>query len=293
MISNRMNFKRSTTSMAIALMVLSLISVTAIQQDAFAQKPQQGMEITATSDKGSDTIMIMGQTISAITDVTFRVTSPSGNNVVAIGQISPDNGIFETVFKVGPTWSEDGFYTITAMQSVVQNSLYTLSVEVEVINGMVASNTSVTESTLETGIILAYSYPDIRDKGLEINAEAEMGSDIIEITGMTDRASADVTLTVVAPNGNVVTIDQVSPADNGEFTSVITTGGPLWTQDGIYTVTAKQFDDFAYTASTEVDIKDGLVVPEFGTIAAMILAVAIVSIIAVSAKSRLSIMPRY
>ena len=293
MISNRMNFKRSTTSMAIALMVLSLISVTAIQQDAFAQKPQQGMEITATSDKGSDTIMIMGQTMSNITDVTFRVTSPSGNNVVAIGQISPDNGIFETVFKVGPTWSEDGFYTITAMQSSVQNSLYTLSVEVEVINGMVASNTSVTESNLETGI-LVYSYPkDTRDKGLEINAEAEMGSDIIEITGMTDRVSADVTLTVVAPNGNVVTIDQVSPALNGEFTSVITTGGPLWTQDGIYTVTAKQFDDFAYTASTEVDIKDGLVVPEFGTIAAMILAVAIVSIIAVSAKSRLSIMPRY
>ena len=34
------------------------------------------------------------------------------------------------------------------------------------------------------------------------------------------------------------------------------------------------------------------VVPEFGTIAAMILAVAIISIIAVSAKSRLSIMPR-
>ena len=35
------------------------------------------------------------------------------------------------------------------------------------------------------------------------------------------------------------------------------------------------------------------VVPEFGTIAVMILAVAIISIIAVSAKSRLSIMPRY
>jgi predicted secreted protein with PEFG-CTERM motif len=33
--------------------------------------------------------------------------------------------------------------------------------------------------------------------------------------------------------------------------------------------------------------------PEFGTIAVMILAVAIISIIAVSAKSRLSILPRY
>ncbi|MDC0883851.1 PEFG-CTERM sorting domain-containing protein [Nitrosopumilus sp.] len=35
------------------------------------------------------------------------------------------------------------------------------------------------------------------------------------------------------------------------------------------------------------------VVPEFGTIAAMILAVAIISIVAFSAKSRLSIVPRY
>jgi predicted secreted protein with PEFG-CTERM motif len=33
-------------------------------------------------------------------------------------------------------------------------------------------------------------------------------------------------------------------------------------------------------------------IPEFGTIAATILAVAIISIIAVSARSRLSIMPR-
>ena len=35
------------------------------------------------------------------------------------------------------------------------------------------------------------------------------------------------------------------------------------------------------------------VVPEFGTIAAMILAIATISIIAISAKSRLSIMPRF
>ena len=290
MISNRMNFKRSTTSMAIALMVLSLISVTSIQQDAFAQN--QGMTITATADKGSDTIMIVGQTISEITDVTIIVTSPSGNNVVAIDQISPDSGNFDTEFKVGPTWSEDGFYTITASQSVVQNSLYTLNVEVEVINGMVVNDTFATESNIESDVFIS-EPKETRDSGLEINAEAEMGSDMIEITGTTDRLSTDITLTVVAPNGNIVSIDQVSPGLNGEFTSVLTTGGPLWTQDGIYTVTAKQIDSSAYTDSTEVDIKDGLVVPEFGTIAAMILAVAIVSIIAVSSKSRLSIMPRY
>ena len=112
---NRMNFKRSTTSMAIALMALSLISMTSIQQDAFAQT--LGMSITATADKGSDAITVTGKTISDITDVTFTVTSPSGNNVVDLGQVSPDeNGEFVKVFKVGPTWSEDGFYDIQAMQ---------------------------------------------------------------------------------------------------------------------------------------------------------------------------------
>jgi predicted secreted protein with PEFG-CTERM motif len=48
-----------------------------------------------------------------------------------------------------------------------------------------------------------------------------------------------------------------------------------------------------YAGAEEIEIIGTFVVPEFGTIAAMILAVAIVSIIAVSAKSRLSIMPRY
>jgi predicted secreted protein with PEFG-CTERM motif len=43
----------------------------------------------------------------------------------------------------------------------------------------------------------------------------------------------------------------------------------------------------------EIEIIGTFVVPEFGTIAAMILAAAIISIIAISAKSRLSIIPRY
>jgi predicted secreted protein with PEFG-CTERM motif len=47
------------------------------------------------------------------------------------------------------------------------------------------------------------------------------------------------------------------------------------------------------TASTEVEVVDGHVIPEFGTIAAMILVVAIVAIIAVSAKTKLSLVPKY
>ncbi len=287
-----MNFKRSTTSMAIALMALSLVSMTSIQQDAFAQT--QGMSITATADKGSDTITVSGQTVSKISDVTFTVTSPSGSNVVAIDQISPDNdGNFVKIFKVGPTWTEDGFYKIKAMQGIGANSLYTLKVFVEIADGM-TKRTSVTESNLETGIFTPNTTNVAKDKGLFLDKIIiENGSTMFEVTGNTDRVSQDITLKVIAPNGNVVKVTQISPMLDGEFTAKITVGGPLWKQDGFYTVKVQQFDDPKYTASTEVDIKDGVVVPEFGTIAAMILAVAIISIIAISAKSRLSIIPRY
>ena len=287
----RMNFKRSTTSMAIALMALSLVSMTSIQQDAFAQQ-SQGMSIMATADKGSTTITVTGETVSNLTDVTFRVTSPS-MNVVAIDQLSPgDDGKFVKEFKVGPAWTEDGLYEITVMQGIGNNSLYTLNVLVEVVNGM-TERTSVTESNME-GIFTMPQNNAATDAGLMLDAIIiENGSTMFEVTGLTDRVSQDITLTVIAPNGNVVTIDQISPMLSGEFAAEITVGGSLWKQDGFYTVTVQQFDDPKYTASTEVDILDGVVVPEFGTIAAMILAVAIISIIAVSAKSRLSIMPRY
>jgi len=284
-----MNFKRSTTLLAISLMALSLVSMASVQQDVFAQTAL-GMSITATADQDSDIITVTGMTALG-SDVVLVVKSPSGNNLVTVDQVTPDdNGDFTATFKIGQTWTEDGLYSITAQQG--SSSIYTLTVLVEVTNGM-TEKTSATESTLETGIFTPTQQSVTRDAGLEISADAELGSDTITITGMTDRLSEDITITVIAPNGNVVSIDQVSPELNGEFTSVITTGGALWKQDGFYTVTAHQNDNPRYNASAEVDIKDGLVIPEFGTIAAMILAVAIISIIAISAKSRLSIIPRY
>ena len=76
-------------------------------------------------------------------------------------------------------------------------------------------------------------------------------------------------------------------------TITIETGGALWSQDGMYSISAQQGAASNYQTSADVEIVDGHVIPEFGVIAAMILAVAIVSIIVVTAKTKLSIVPRY
>jgi predicted secreted protein with PEFG-CTERM motif len=281
-----MNFKRSTTSMAIALMALSLISMASIQQDAFASS---GMSITATADRNSDTITVVGMTSSQYTHIVFTVVSPSGNNLVDVKQIPPDeDGNFSAEFKVGPTWTEDGLYEIQAKQG---EGIFTLSVLVEVNDGM-TEKTSETQSTLETGIFV----PNVvtRDAGLTLETASFVnGDDRFTIYGTTDRVSEAVVIQVFAPNGNLVTTAQLAATLDGEFTAEIVVGGSLWKQNGDYTVTAYQNDNPNYSDSILVDILDGAVIPEFGTIAAMILAVAIISIIAVSAKSRLSIIPRY
>ena len=284
-----MSFRRSTTSVTLALIALSIISITSIQQNAFAQ--DTGMSVSVIAAEGSDTISVSGHTMSQVTDITFTVISPS-LNVISVGQLTPDaNGDFATEFKVNPMWKESGFYTIKVEQSPHGSSLYKASLRVEIINGM-TSETNVTESNLETGF---FEPKSTERKGLVIReSNAIAGSNIITIMGTTDSANS-ITIKVIAPNGNVVVVDQFAPIldTNSRFLKNITTGGPLWNQDGQYTIVAQQGDDPRYKHSIEVGIKDGVVIPEFGTIAVMILAVAIISIIAVSAKSRLSIMPRY
>ena len=273
----------SMSSVVLILMALSAVGL--VQQDAFAQG--SGMSITAAAEHGSDTILITGHTTSD-NEVTVIVTSPIGKNIVSVDQITPDiNGEFTTKFMVEETWVEDGYYSITAKQG--RSLLYSMTVFVEVVDGA-TKETKTSESSLNT-----VYRPDTaaRYRGLFIEADAVVGSTNIGITGITDKMTMDITLIVNAPNGNVVGLAQTTPERNGKFAADIAIGGPLWKQDGFYTVSVQQGDDPAYRDLAIVEIEDGVVIPEFGTIAAVILAVAIVSIIAVTARSRLSIMPRY
>ena len=69
---------------------------------------------------------------------------------------------------------------------------------------------------------------------------------------------------------------------------------PLPTDDPVdITITFQGFGIDELTGPVGEMLTFAQIVPEFGTIAALVLAVAIVSIVVVSAKSRLSIIPRY
>ena len=104
-------------------MAVALMSVTSVHQDVFAK--DAGMSLTAIAEEGENIISISGETTSNITDVTIRVISPNGSNVVAVDQVTPDtNGEFSTQFNVS-NWTQDGVYKIKANQGT--SLLYSLS----------------------------------------------------------------------------------------------------------------------------------------------------------------------
>ena len=100
-----------------------------------------------------------------------------------------------------------------------------------------------------------------------------------------------VSIKATNPTGNVVNAQQITFDSNGDFETTLNTVSPLWTQSGVYTITA-QYGGESRASDVKVQLQ-AEVIPEFGPIAALVLAVAIISIIAVSAKTRLRLMPEY
>ena len=94
----------------------------------------------------------------------------------------------------------------------------------------------------------------------------------------------EVTFIVQSPSGNIITVDQITPTHTGQITTMLTAGDALWSEDGIYTVKVTQE---GISETIDIELLDGNIVPEFGVIAMMILAVSIISILMITSKSRL------
>jgi len=275
-----MNSRRYTmTSLSIVFLALTIMSVSAIGQNAYAAGG--GMSLSA--DCSGSSCDISGTTDRNDQDVTVVVSS--GNGIHIVDQLSASDGSFSTTINVSNL--DDGTYKIAANQGA--SGKYSLNVSVDVSGGSSDSSdssTSVVGAAAEASAVVTAAAG-----GLTLSAGGIEGSTTIDVSGTTDR-NGDITLKVTAPNGNVVSVSQISPS-GGSFMTTIETGGALWSQDGMYTISAHQGAASNYQTSADVEIVDGHVIPEFGVIAAMILAVAIVSIIVVTAKTKLSIVPRY
>jgi predicted secreted protein with PEFG-CTERM motif len=225
-----------------------------------------------TTYEHNDKIIVHGRVANvAGYPVTLTVVSPL-NSVITIAQIEVDNdGSFETTLNTeGELWKHNGTYIIKVNYGSTQKSNKVL-VELTGEASSSSGNCGPSEIYLEGDYCVPYSISGGVVTSASINNSDK--SIIIRIS-----ANEDGTLTL-NPDKSVLNGIFMVLVDDEELDDLEINGNEV---------------TIMFPAGAEkIEVVGTFVIPEFGTIAVMILAVAIISIIAVSAKSRLSIMPRY
>ena len=259
--------------------------------------------IVVTTDKPSyiegESIIITGE-VSEIfpeTPVSIVVKSPKGNLVaIAQIQIGIDKKYSTEITAGGALMKTGGTYTIV-VQYGAQNRSAETSFEFEGISETMKKITdfeevvpieeitsTVTDTTISiTGSNDLVEYEITNGKILNIIPDGDARSLIISI-----EAIEEGSITITIPRS--VLDATINDVDDDFFVLV---DGEEVDFEEITSLTDRTLTIEFQAGAEEIEIVGTFVIPEFGTIAAMILAVAIISIVAVSAKSRLSIVPRY
>jgi len=212
------------------------------------------------------------------TDVTIVITGPMGIVQIAQVPVSSDGSFSTTVNTASAMMKYDGEYKIKATYGTQDLNAV---VYVNLVDGMEAGSMSGHEDehhheeVFDLASEVDYSISGGHVEGVSANVNGN--SIVLAIHDAEDGGE----LTITLPN------DVITPFNDGTFFVLVNDEeSDDASQDG-NTVTVP-FDADA----TTIEIIGTHVVPEFGTIAAIILAVAITSIIVLSAKTKLSIMPK-
>ena len=269
------------------LVIASLILLPFLGGESFAQSNQV---LTVTTEKESyaagEPVEILGLVDIVLegTPVVIRIVSPMGNMIhLAQVDVETDGSFSETIStSIGGKWKETGTYTI--MVNYGENST---QVDFEY-GGMMSAGVQTTpEFAMEENEKMSQTIM-IEDHSLDyeltcaeiqsMTPDTEMKSMIIAI-----KTDCDGELTITLPK------DVIDTDENGFFVLVdgdetnhkASSVGEFWT----LTI------PFSY-GSEEIEIIGTFVIPEFGTIAALVLVVAISSILIISAKNKQIFIPR-
>jgi len=281
-----------------ALLAISFLILSAMSLNSFAQTPTTptlaptaptAPAITVSTDKSSyiagDTIVISGQVQAVVpgTPLTVQILD-SNTNLIQIAQIdiSSDGKFTKSILASGPLWKSNGVYTVKVqygLPNVTSQTTFTFQSSVAPISNIFqvkdpnsqqtfSVNYTITGGTVNSMTIDAQSISLI----VSINSTSD-GSITLQIP----RTLMDAKTSSGQDDSFIILIDgaEVKPQSesaNGDYRTL--------------TIPFLQGDQ-------DIEIIGTQIVPEFGPIAALVLAIAIISIIAVSAKTRLRFMPKY
>ena len=217
--------------------------------------------------------------------VTLKSLAPNGN-IAGVSQPNVNSdGSFVGVFNTsGYAWKNNGTYQITATYLGMDT---TISIEIKDAAAETATAETATAetATAETEAISAYEFPEG-----QIAYDITCSTSSPSFVGNGDDSTLDIYIDATDDGVLTIALDEsiIKPFDDGTFFVLINNESFFdFTQEGNKLT-------IPFHAETErIEIVGSWAIPEFGTIAVMILVVAIVSIIIVSSKTKLSLVPKY
>ena len=247
-----------------------------------------GVSITVTTDKTSyndgDKLTISGTTQDYIsgTPVSVIIRNPIGN-IVQIAQVDlASDKTYTTTITVGGSslWQAAGTYEVDVQFGSKDRSAKTTFQFTGSTGGPSSGNTIKVDGT-----DFSITYSITNGKVLGIKADIPSKSLIVSI-----QTTGDGQLTMDLPRALI----DAKKSDNQTDDQFFVLNDGQETQFTETTTTTDRTLTIPFTDGTEqIEIIGTWIVPEFGAIAALVLAIAIISIIAVSAKTGLRFMPKY
>jgi predicted secreted protein with PEFG-CTERM motif len=223
-------------------------------------------------------------------EVTIMCKSPGGMGVCGIYQLSVNSdGNFSVSINTATfLMKKDGIYEFQANYSGLADA----TVSVELTNAIETSETG----TAVIGTAVTGTGEAGTDEGSFYKlAPGQIEYDITCNASPAFFANADddsIVILLDATDDGILTItlhdELIKPFDDGTFVVIVDN---QVMQD--FTQIGNTLTIPCLAGTEKIEIHGSWAIPEFGVIAAMILAVAIISIIVVTAKTRLSIVPRY
>ena len=252
---------------------------------AFAQLE---VPIVVTTDKESygdgDTIVISGEVRELLSGfpITLQVIAANGN-IVTLAQldVGADKTFTHSITSGGPLWKSTGDYTVKVLYGTDSRTDQATFQFGGAGGGTTPGPSGPTVGVDRTNFVLSYTITG--GSVISIAPDDEANSLIIEI-----ETTSDGELTITLPRELI----DATAEDGGTFFVLVDDEEVEFEE--IESTAADRTLKIPFTVgSTQIEIIGSFVVPEFGTIAVLILAIAIISIIAVSSKTRLSILPKY
>jgi len=272
----------------ILITLFFLSSALSIPILAQTQSPVTAASITTSTDKSSytlgDTIVISGQVHAIVpgNQLTIEILDPN-NSLVNVAQIdvSQDGKYTDSIPAVGTLWKANGVYTVKVLyaSNVSQQTSFTFQSTPTITSNVFQLKDPNSQQTFNVN----YTISGGTLKTMTIDAQS------LSVIASVNSTS-DGTITLQLPRA---LIDAKTNSGQDDAFIILIDGAEVKPQSESSDNTFRNITIQFLKGDQDIEIIGTQIVPEFGPIAALVLAIAIVSIIAVSAKTGLRLMPKY